>query len=267
MVRRVVLGVVGAFLLIVGLCLAVAGGLIMAITGSDDTIRTGSEPLSTTSTALVTEVADISGTGGTADAFSQPDLRLALSGSNGPAFVGIGPAADVDRYLAGTSIERVDDFRLDPFRLRTTPVAGTARPAAPDAQSFWVARSTGTNPTLDWKITDGRYRLVLMNADAAPGVAVDARVELRVPHLFGIGIGILVAGLVLLPFGVLFVVLAARTGRHPTPVAFGAAPATGQWPGHPGPGDGPPRQSWPLEQGPALGQESRPTSSPRPPNG
>ena len=227
MTRRVVLSVFGVVLLVAGFCLAIAGGAVMAITGSDNRISTGTERLSTPSTALVTEIADISDTAGTADTLGQPDLRLSLSGTAASSFIGVGPADAVDRYLAGAPIERVNDFNLDPFRLDTTPIAGTARPGAPDAQSFWVARGTGADPSLNWKITDGRYRLVLMNADGSPNVAADARVQLTVPHLFAIGIGVLVAGSVLLLLGVLLLVMGLRTPRRRAAVGFGGPPAGG----------------------------------------
>src|SRR3954464_2935850 len=130
MTKRVVLTVLGAVLLIVGVCLAVAGGAVMAITGSDNTLETGPQRLTTATTALVTEVADISGTGGAANTFGQPDLQLVLSGTPKDTFVGVGPADAVDRYLAGAPVEQVNDFELDPFRLKSTLVAGSASPAA-----------------------------------------------------------------------------------------------------------------------------------------
>jgi uncharacterized membrane protein len=260
MTRRVVLSVLGVILLVAGFWLAVAGGAIMAITGSDNRISTGTERLSTPSTALVTQIADISGTGGTADALGHPDLRLSLSGTTAPTFIGIGPADAVDRYLAGAPVEKIDDLHLDPFRLDTTRVTGTARPTAPDAQGFWVARGTGTDPSLNWKITDGRYRLVLMNADGSPNVATDARVEVTVPHLFAIGIGVLVTGLVLLLLGVLLLVLGLRSPRRPAAAGFGG-PSGGGWQ-QPGPyttGQGVPHQATRPEQ------EAKPTTAPRPP--
>src|SRR4051812_8963131 len=259
MIRRVVLSVFGVVLLVAGFCLAIAGGAVMAITGSDNRISTGTERLSTPSTALVTQIADISDTNGTADTLGQPRLRLSLSGTAAPTFIGVGPADAVDRYLAGAPIEQVNDFELDPFRLATTPIAGTARPDAPDAQSFWVARGTGPNASLNWKITDGRYRLVLMNADGSPNVAANARVQLTVPHLFAVGIGVLVAGVVLLLLGVLLLVLGLRTPRRAA-VGFGGPPAGGwQQQGPYATGQGAPHQATPPEQ------EERPRTAPRPP--
>jgi hypothetical protein len=252
MTKRVVLTVLGAVLLIVGVCLAVAGGAVMAITGSDNTLETGPQRLTTATTALVTEVADISGTGGAANTFGQPDLQLVLSGTPKATFVGVGPADAVDRYLAGAPVEQVNDFELDPFRLKSTLVAGSASPAAPDAQPFWVARGTGPNPQLTWKITDGRYRLVLMNADASPGVVSDARVDLRVPHLFAIGVSILVAGLVFLLVGVLLLVLGLRSRRSPR-YAGGAPPP--MW------SDPAAQPAGPPHQGPPPEQEHRPQTA------
>jgi hypothetical protein len=247
MTRRVVLSVFAVVLLVAGLCLAIAGGAIMAITGSDDRIGTGTHRLSTASSALVTQIADISGTGGTVRTLGQPDLRLSLSGATAPTFIGVGPADAVDRYLAGVPVERVKNFDLDPFRLETTPIAGTARPQPPDAQNFWVARGSGVDPSLLWRIRDGRYRLVLMNADGSPNVGADARVELTVPHLFAIGIGILVAGCVLLLLGVLLLVLGLRTPRRPAATGLAGPPPGGATPGPYAFGPGTPRQAAPPD--------------------
>jgi hypothetical protein len=126
-------------------------------------------------------------------------------------FIGIGPASAVERYLANAPIDRVTDFDVDPFRLTTEPRAGTARPAPPGEQSFWTVRADGTNATVDWKITDGSYRLVVMNADGSPNVAATSAVALTIPHLFGIALGALIGGVVLALVGILLVILGART--------------------------------------------------------
>src|SRR5205823_6492825 len=120
-----------------------------------------------------------------------------------------GPAAAVDRYLTGVAIDKVTRFELDPYRLETTRHDGTTQPAAPNQQTFWTSQATGTNPTLTWKVTDGSYRIVLMNVDASPGVAVDARASLNIPHLFAIGVAVLAGGLIGVAVGIVLFVVGA----------------------------------------------------------
>ena len=55
---------------------------------------------------------------------------------------------------------------------------------------------------LSWKVEDGDYRLVAMNADGRRGVAVDASVGVEIPHvttiawiLLGVGLFLLIGGI------------------------------------------------------------------------
>lgn len=232
MVKRVVLIIISAVLIVGGGVIAIAGGAIVAVFGSDSTLASGSHAVSTQTTALVAPIDNISDTNGAASTVGSPTLRLSVRGATNPVFIGVGPATAVDGYLAGAAVDTVTDLDVTPYRLRTSTRDGTARPAAPGDQTFWVASSSGaSDASLRWKIRDGNYRLVLMNADAAPGVAVDGRVALRVPHLFPIGLGILIAGAVILLGGALVLGLALRRRRGgvpPTPQPGGGLPPPGQ---------------------------------------
>jgi hypothetical protein len=106
---------------------------------------------------------------------------------------------------------------------------GNTQPAAPTDQSFWAAQGSGRQATLDWKITDGSYELVVMNSDATPSVAVDGRFALTIPHLFAIGIAVLVVGILILAGGVVLLVVGIRMHSRPGPTAAAAdAGAPGQ---------------------------------------
>ena len=71
--------------------------------------------------------------------------------------------------------------------------------------------------TIEWAPESGRWAVVVMNADGAAGVSVDASVGAKVPWLLGLGIGLIVGGLLGLALGgvllVVGVVLLAR-GQH-----------------------------------------------------
>jgi hypothetical protein len=175
---------------------------------------------------LVAAVDDIKGTHGFATVVGRPSLTLNAQSSGSPVFVGVGPAAAVDRYLAGASIDRVTDFDVEPFRLTTQRQDGSARPAPPAEQRFWTVSSSGLSARVDWRIADGSYRLVVMNADASPNVAVSMSAVLTVPHVFAIGLGALIGGVVIALIGALLIVLGARSGRRPATGAGVSQPIT-----------------------------------------
>ena len=199
----------------------------MAIFGTDNTATSGTRHLSTQTAALVATADDINGTTGFGSRVSKPTLRITVTNPNQDVFIGVGPKAAVNQYLAGVGIENIRDFSLEPFRLRTEVRSGSTQPAAPANQSFWIAHASGRQATLDWKITDGSYQLVVMNADATPSVAVDGQFALTIPHLFAIGIGVLVLGIVILAGGIVALVVGIRMHSRPGPTAPGAPASAG----------------------------------------
>jgi hypothetical protein len=68
---------------------------------------------------------------------------------------------------------------------------------------------------VNWKITDGSYRLVLINADASPSVTVDGTFALRIANLFTIGLILLLAGGAVAIAGIVALVLGARQPAAP----------------------------------------------------
>jgi hypothetical protein len=121
--------------------------------------------------AVVTDAGTITNTSEAARVLGSPTLRLRVDGGNAAGlFVGIGPAADVDRFLQGVAIDQAADLDLDPFALSLTRREGTAVAPVPSSQAFWVASATGRGATdLTWSVRDGDYRVVVMNADGNPG--------------------------------------------------------------------------------------------------
>jgi hypothetical protein len=81
-----------------------------------------------------------------------------------------------------------------------------------------VAQASGNHPTLTWTVKDGSYRVVVMNADAAAPVAFSAGLALTIPHLFAIGLGLLIGGIVLIVIAVALIILGARTKQQSRPV-------------------------------------------------
>ena len=130
-------------------------------------------------------------------------------------FLGIGPADQVDAYIAGVARDEIT--RLEPgrdVRYRFVP-GGEAPPTPPGEQGFWVASAAGSGTVqFTWDFTDGTWVAVLMNADASPGILADVTVGVRSGALLPVGLGLLAAGIVLVTLAVVIILLAVR---EPTP--------------------------------------------------
>ena len=157
MAKRIVLFVLGGVLLVIGALVAIAGGVLMALFGSDNTLSSGMQHLSTPTHALVSPASSIQGAHGAQTVFGNVRLRItATPASPGQQlFLGIGPASAVDRYLSGVSHDVATDVSVTPFHLTLTRSSGTATPPPPGSQSFWVAKASGSHPTLTWIVTSG----------------------------------------------------------------------------------------------------------------
>ena len=227
MARRVVLFVVGGVLLVIGVLAAIGGGALMAFFGSNDTLSSGVQQVSTPTRALVSPADSIQGASGAQTVVGSARLRITATptGAGHLLFLGIGPASAVDRYLNGVSHDVATDVSVTPFHLTLARQGGTAAPPPPESQSFWVAKASGNHPTLTWTVTDGSYRVVAMNTDTAAPVAFTGGLALTIPHLFGIGIGLLIGGIVLILIAIALIVLGVRA-RPRRPSGLVPDPAT-----------------------------------------
>jgi hypothetical protein len=136
--------------------------------------------------------------------------------------VGIGPAAEVDRYLEGVQLDIVDDLDSDgdPEYARRR---GRAASAPPGRETFWVASVTGAGEqTLEWDPEDGDWRAVVMNEDASRGVAADMSIGAELDSVLWIGIGLLAFGALIAAGAALAVTAGARDrGAETPPLASG----------------------------------------------
>jgi hypothetical protein len=253
MTRRVVLIVLGGVLLALGALTAIGGGALMALFGSSDTLNSGVQQVSTPTRALVSPVAAIQKSTGVQTVFGTVRLHITATpaGTGQHIFIGIGPAAAVDRYLSGVSHDVATDVTLTPFHLTLARHPGAAQPAPPGSQSFWVAEASGNHATLSWTVTDGSYRIVAMNTGGTAPVSLNTQLSITIPHMFTIGVGLL---------AVILLVLGIRA--KPRPPAAGSphgAPDQARPAPHPSPPAGQiPHQGTPAPATPA------PTSTPDP---
>ena len=206
--------VIGALLVLVSLSLLGGGGAGMwayLFKRDGGYVTTGAHKFSTAGSALATKPAQL-GSAGVGWLYSPPLLgrlriRVTPASAGPPLFVGIARSGDVDRYLAGVDRTVIDDFWDNDVK----PVGGGRVTAAPATQPFWVASSSGAGArNLVWKPTDGRWTVVVMNADGRPGLDIGADLGARPPALPWIALGLLVGGAVFLAGGVLLIVGAIR---------------------------------------------------------
>jgi hypothetical protein len=217
MARKVVLIVLGVLLLVIGALAAIGGGALMALFGSNDTLSSGVQRVSTPTFALVSPAGLIQGASGAQTFVGSVRLRITATptGAGKSLFVGIGPASAVDSYLSRISYDVATDVSVNPFHLTLARHGGTATPAPPGSQSFWVAQASGDHPTLTWTVRSGSYRVVVMNADASAPVAFAGGLDLTIPHSFAIGVGLLIGGVVLILIAIVLIVLGVRTRARP----------------------------------------------------
>lgn len=264
---RVLAIVAAVLLLIMGVCLALGGTALMAAFGTDGKVSTDRHPVASPTAAVVTDVASIRDTADVADVLGTPVANFAADGGNSSGlFLGIGPVAEVDRYLAGVEVDQAVDFEVDPYSLTLARRDGARTAATPPArQDFWVASATGTDGfELSWPVRDGNYRMVLMNADGAAGVNSRLSVGVGLGGMFGLSLGLLIGGAVLILLAVALLVAtrprppaAAASGYPYAPPVGAPQPAGNMAYGVPAPSGAPPGQTPPAEPTPPV-REPRP---------
>jgi hypothetical protein len=144
----------------------------------------------------------------------------AESASAKPLFIGIGPEPAVAGYLGRVAHADVEDINFDPFRVEYRQIAGGAPRRPPTAQNFWAASASGQGrQTVTWKVPDGDWSVVLMNADGSRGVAADVDLGAKLSFLLWVAVGLLIGGALILGGSVALIILAAR--NRPPPALAG----------------------------------------------
>jgi hypothetical protein len=202
-----VMALIGIALLLGGLALVAAHAFARDVDGY---YTTGTELLETDSYAIATDEIDL----GT-DVNAAPDdllgtVRIQSESTSGrPTFVGIGPSEDVDTYLDGVAYAELTDFADGEPEYTDHP--GDAAAGPPAAEDFWVAESEGSGAeTLTWDVESGDWSILVMDANAEPGVSVDADIGVKIGWLIWAGVGLVVIGLLFAGGGVALIVVSGR---------------------------------------------------------
>lgn len=133
-------------------------------------------------------------------------LRVSAADPQQELFVGLAPRDEVTAYLDDVARARVVDTSGDGTDVQELP--GSRAPGPPATETFWDSRTSGTGTQqLQWTPASGDWALVVMNADASPGVTVTGDVGVLLPWLPVLGVVLLVAGGVALVLGAAAVVV------------------------------------------------------------
>jgi hypothetical protein len=190
--------------------LLAGGGLLWAVdshTDGDGYFGTRSHHYATNTRAIATHDIDLDDLPGRA-----ASLRIR---SEGGVFVGVARRADAQAYLAGVERDEIEDVDFWPFKVGYDRVPGHRAPAPPASQDIWVATGSGGKP-LHWRVREGDWSVVAMNADGSPGVDFAAKVEAKVPIVHTLAIWALIIGGALAALATALLVWAARS-RVATP--------------------------------------------------
>jgi hypothetical protein len=214
---RVVSLVIGCVLGLIALgVLAAAGAATWATSSQRDSagfLNSDTHRFATPSYAITSGGIDL-GTGThwltPADIFGTVRIRATATNPTAGVFIGVGPQAAVDNYLAGVGREVVTNWANGDTETRFEPGSGRGPQSAPGDAAIWTAQASGQGPqTLRWRPESGQWEVVVMNQDGAAGVSVIADAGATVPDLAWFAVILWVIGGVLLAGAVALVVVPA----------------------------------------------------------
>jgi hypothetical protein len=217
---RIALIITGAIASLIAVALVAGGGLALwgnSLKDDDGYLRTDTGHFSANSRALATDNLDVDL--GDADfiADSEDLAKITVSAESRdgkPVFVGIARTSDVERYLAGVPYTTVNDIDVDPFSADYERHSGHRHPVSPENAGIWVDSSQGTGKqTINPKLDDGDYSVVVMNADGSLGVDADVSAGAKIPFLDELAWSAIGSGAFALILGIGLIALAARKTR------------------------------------------------------
>jgi len=230
---RILAVVLASLIGLVALALVASGGLLLWVDktkrDADGYLTTPKERLSTSAYALTSESLDV-GVEGPDWLFREGRLgkiRISAARPDGsPVFIGIAPDSAVQGYLAGVAHEEIADIDVDPFGVRYEGKAGGPPRNLPGEEVFWAEKASGPGQQLvTWEVAQGRWAVVVMNADAAQAVTVDVRLGAEASFIDELAWGLLGGGMLV---GLLCAVIAVAAFRRRAAASVAAPVAAGE---------------------------------------
>jgi hypothetical protein len=226
---RILAAIFGAIVALVALgCIFGGAGLITAAALRSQEGVVWTDPIGLGSTRYAVTAPDVHIRDYPGDWLSRGliEVRFEVTPTNSKAiFAGVGPTADVNRYLAGVGRDTIADFGSWRATIETKGVEGAAPAARPADQRFWVASTEGNGTrSLVWVVGAGDWTVAMLNADGSEGIATRVRLGAYVPFLAPLGGGMLVIGLILAVLAIILLVWATTGSRGSSAAAPAYAP-------------------------------------------
>jgi hypothetical protein len=224
---RLPLVVAGSLTAIIATLSLVAGGVALWADGKKDAdgyLSTHRHEFTARTAALATKNLDIDldGAHWVLDSGNLGKVRLQVaSRTSRPVFVGIARTREVNAYLRGVAHTTLTDLNSDPFKATYRDHGGRRVAAPPARRTIWAASAHGRGTqTLRWRVRNGSWSVVVMNADGSPGVRADIRAGARIPFLSAVGWSAIGAGaFFVVVAGALFAVAIGPRPQPPAPSA------------------------------------------------
>lgn len=213
-VKRLILGILGAVLGLIGLGVLAAGGTLLALFGTDGQSAIPIGRISSDSGRAVV-VTDFQISSSTPIPLNESwfDLSLRVAGKQSH-FVGVASKPQALEYLQGVAYNLVTDFDSSSGDITSTTIPGDRRPEPATEATFWTDQQTGPEVVVAWPVSDEDTSLVVMNEDGSSGVRASVDVLLTIAWAGAAAIGLLITGLILMVVAIVILILALRSGSR-----------------------------------------------------
>jgi len=231
---RILLLLFGILLLVGAFPLIIGGGILLwveiSLTDSEGYLSTSAYQLESDSYAIVTEPAGVDLDEGLSWGwgwFRGWDLgglvTLKIEGTNNNPkgiFIGVAEAEESawQEYISDVEYDEIIQFSFSPYEVDYQNHHGSSEPEAPASQTFWKDKAFGTGTQdLEWELETGTYSMVLMNQDGSRDVDAEISLGVKIPLIFGFGVGLLVGGMVSITIGILAIIFSLIGRRRSRP--------------------------------------------------
>ena len=178
-------------------------------------VSTDSHSFSTSTYAITSENIDLGSSSDWTPSGLLGTLRVRATptGQSNGVFIGVGPQAAVNSYLAGVSHLVVSDWING--HSKDVTVSGDAPRSAPVNAGIWTAQTVGVGTqSLTWRPTGGQWVVVVMNPTGAGGVSVTADAGATIPDLAWIAVGLFAVGVILLAGALALIVVPLKRAHR-----------------------------------------------------
>ena len=204
----------GVALVLAGLFATIAGVAVVSLVGGDGSVGLPPTRVVAAGSAITLPQLDVP----TLPWHASLVLDASLVEGDRAMFIGVGPSAEVNAYLRDVPIDVIEQIDW-PGAARTTAIKGTAIPAPPESETFWVTSAQGRAPHLHWDALPGDWTLVIMAVEPTQPLDVTVTGSVTISALGPIGFAMLFVAIALLVTGVWITARAASRDPAPAPPA------------------------------------------------